>query len=146
MKRILAFTATALLFAACSSTPKATPTPPETETGLKVGVTVKDFAMSLDKSSIAAGKITFAVKNDGPTVHEFVIFKSDPDPASMPLESGSTDVDEEGAGVKHISEIEDIAAGATQSLEQSLDAGKYVLLCNLPGHYKLGMYTGLTVT
>jgi uncharacterized cupredoxin-like copper-binding protein len=48
--------------------------------------------------------------------------------------------------VKHIDEVEDIAAGSTQSLEVSLGSGSYVVVCNLPRHYKLGMHAPLTVS
>ncbi len=56
------------------------------------------------------------------------------------------DVDEEGEGVTHIDEVEDIAGGSSESLTVKLDAGKYVLICNLPSHYEQGMHTGFTVT
>jgi uncharacterized cupredoxin-like copper-binding protein len=55
-------------------------------------------------------------------------------------------VDESGAGVEHIDEIEDIQPNSTQKLEVDLEAGKYVLICNLPGHYQQGMHVGLTVS
>ena len=33
-----------------------------------------------------------------------------------------------------------------QSLDVSLKAGSYVIICNLPGHYASGMHTAFTVT
>lgn len=57
------------------------------------------------------------------------------------------DVDEAGdPGIELIGEIEDIEGGTSQSLTLGLDAGSYVLICNLPGHYGLGMYTAFTVS
>ena len=44
------------------------------------------------------------------------------------------------------SEIEDIEAGSNESLTVTLDAGNYVFICNLPGHYAQGMHTGFTVS
>ena len=32
-----------------------------------------------------------------------------------------------------------------KTLDVVLKPGKYVLLCNLPGHYKSGQYTGISV-
>ena len=33
-----------------------------------------------------------------------------------------------------------------QPLTLTLEEGQYVIICNLPGHYEQGMYTGLKVT
>jgi uncharacterized cupredoxin-like copper-binding protein len=62
-------------------------------------------------------------------------------------------VDEEGEGVELIDEIEDIAVGDTPMLTVSLDAGNYVLICNIVEdegdetivHYQQGMRTAFTV-
>ena len=115
----------------------------------KPGVTEKDFAIALDSSSGKAGEITFSVKNEGPSVHEFVVFKTDLAPDQLPLtkdENGIDIVDEEGTGVEHIDEIEDIAVGSTQELKVTLQAGNYVLICNLPAHYQQGMHAAFSVT
>jgi hypothetical protein len=39
-----------------------------------------------------------------------------------------------------------IVAGATGWTTQSLEPGRYELVCNLPGHYASGMYNELDVT
>lgn len=114
----------------------------------KVGATEKDLSISLDKTSVAAGSVTFEVHNEGPSTHEFVVFKTDLDPDKLPTttENGAEIVDEEGQGVTHVDEIEDIESGTTQTLKVDLQAGSYVLICNLPGHYQGGMHVGLTVS
>jgi uncharacterized cupredoxin-like copper-binding protein len=109
-----------------------------------VNATEKDFAIALDPSTAGSGQVSFQITNEGPSVHEFVVFKTDLAPDALPLNEDG-DVDEEGKGVKHIDEVEDIAAGSTQSLEASLDPGSYVVICNLPGHYKLGMHAPFSV-
>lgn len=114
-----------------------------------VGATTKDFSITLDKASAKVGEVTFSVKNDGPSVHEFVVFKTDLAPDQLPLTKDENDidiVDEEGEGVTHVDEIEDIAVGSTQELKVTLDAGSYVLICNLPAHYQQGMRAALTVS
>jgi uncharacterized cupredoxin-like copper-binding protein len=113
----------------------------------KDGATEKDFSITLDESSVAAGSVTFDVTNEGPSTHEFVVFKTDLDPGALPTkeENGVQIVDEAGAGVTHIDEIEDIEKGTTKTLKVDLQAGHYVLLCNLPAHYQSGMHVGLTV-
>jgi uncharacterized cupredoxin-like copper-binding protein len=111
--------------------------------GATVTATEKDFAIALDSSQAGAGAVTFSITNDGPSVHEFVVFKTDLAPDQLPLANGS--VDEEGQGVEHIDEVEDIAVGSTQTLNVNLDAGKYVVICNIAGHYAAGMHAPLTI-
>ena len=108
-----------------------------------VGVTEQDFSISVSSSSAAAGDVTFAITNNGPSAHEFVIIASDEDPASFEVGDDGT-VPEESLDV--VDEQEDIAPGTTPILTTSLDAGSYVFICNLPGHYQQGMHAGFTVT
>jgi uncharacterized cupredoxin-like copper-binding protein len=108
-----------------------------------INATEKDFSITLDSSEAPAGTVKFTINNTGPSVHEFVVFKTDLAPDKLPLVSGA--VDEEGEGVTHIDEVEDIAVDATETLSVSLEAGKYVVICNVPGHYVAGMHAPLTV-
>src|SRR3954466_9858386 len=110
-----------------------------------VGATEKDFAITLDTSTTSAGSVTFDIANQGPSTHEFVVFKTDLAPDALPTSSDGT-VDEKGKGVEHIDEVEDIAAGSNETLTTNLDAGSYVVICNLPGHYQQGMHAALTVS
>ncbi|MFI5123278.1 MAG: plastocyanin/azurin family copper-binding protein [Vicinamibacteria bacterium] len=41
--------------------------------------------------------------------------------------------------------MSEVAGGADGTVTLDLDAGKYVIFCNLPGHYSSGMYGSLTV-
>ena len=51
-----------------------------------------------------------------------------------------------------VDEIEDIPVGQTQELTVTLEAGRYVLLCNIysadenEAHYQMGMRIGFEVT
>ena len=148
---------TLLLLAACSSdTPAASsssaatsgssPSPcgEITPAGGEIAVTEMDFAIEPSPTSAPAGKVAFDIQNEGPQTHEFVVFKTDLDPADLPTNADGT-VDEEGQGVKHIDEVEDIAACTSESLAVNLAAGNYVLICNLPGHYASGMHTAFTI-
>ena len=110
-----------------------------------IGATEVDFSITLDESSAAAGELTFDVSNDAEQTHEFVIFKTDLAEDAMPTDDDGN-VDEEGEGVELIDEIEDVEAGSTQSLTVTLDAGNYVFICNLPGHYAQGMHTSFTAS
>jgi len=139
-----------------TGTPGATATTGPTATSPAAGtttvnVTLQEFSILPDVSSAAAGDITFSVTNDGPDeVHEFVVIKTDLAPDALPTDADGV-VDEEGAGLTVIDEIEDMAVGATEDLTVTLAAGNYALICNIfdeetnDAHYQMGMYTAFTV-
>jgi uncharacterized cupredoxin-like copper-binding protein len=91
------------------------------------------------------------VTNDGPDdVHEFVIVQTDLEPGDLPTDEHGA-VDESGEGVTVIDEIEDLPVGETQEVTVDLEAGNYVLICNIysadenEAHYAEGMRTAFTV-
>ena len=112
--------------------------------GTAINVVQKDFAITVNKAQASEGQITFDVKNEGPSTHEFVVFETDAAADALPLDASK--VDEEAKEVTHIDEIADIGAGESKQLTVKLASGEYVLICNLPGHYGLGMRTGFEVS
>ena len=117
-----------------------------------VEVTIQEWAVVLAAASAPAGDITFAVTNEGPEdIHEFVVIKTDLEAAELPTDADGV-VDEAEDGMEVIDEIEDLAVGANQSLSVALEAGSYVLLCNIwdegegEAHYQMGMRTAFSVT
>jgi uncharacterized cupredoxin-like copper-binding protein len=108
-----------------------------------VDVTLEDFTISLDEASAPAGEVTFNVENKGPSTHEFVVIQTDLAPDALPTDD-TGDVSEDD--LAPLDEIEDIEDGATPDLTVELEAGDYVLICNIPGHYRQGMYAAFTAT
>lgn len=109
-------------------------------TATSVGVKLKEFSIVPSVKTAKAGKVTFVVKNTGKLEHEMLVMKTNLAPAKLPLNAKGR-VPEKGA----VGEIGDIAPGQTKKKTFALTAGKYVLLCNLPGHYKAGQYSGFVV-
>jgi uncharacterized cupredoxin-like copper-binding protein len=116
-----------------------------------VDVSLEEFAVSTSESSTFPATTTFDVTNQGPNeTHEFVIIKTDLGPTQLPTDDTGA-VDENGAGIDVIGEIEDIPVGESESLEVDLEAGNYVFICNIydqstqMSHYQEGMRTGFTV-
>jgi len=113
----------------------------------KVDVSLKTYSITLSSPTAKAGEITFHVTNDATDlVHEFVIFKTDLPEDQLPL-NAEGNVDEEGAGVTHIDEVEDVEMGKSKDLVVTLEPGNYVLICNtaLNNHYKHGMHVAFVV-
>jgi uncharacterized cupredoxin-like copper-binding protein len=111
--------------------------------GATVEVTLADFSVAADPASAAAGTVTFNVANDGAMEHELVVIKTDLAPDALPLNDAGSEVNEDELDVS--GEVEAIPAGETKSGEIELTAGKYVLICNVAGHYQAGMRTAFEV-
>ncbi|HEU4528577.1 MAG TPA: hypothetical protein VFT80_11690 [Actinomycetota bacterium] len=119
--------------------------------GETVDVTLQEFAIAADPTSVGAGEVTFDTTNDGPDdPHELVVFRSDLAPDALPTQENGA-VDESGEGVELIDEIEEFPVGETQSMTLDLEAGNYVLVCNIydededEAHYQEGMRLAFTV-
>ena len=125
----------------------ATPSP----AGTTVDVTLQEWSVNPAQSSAPAGAITFNVTNNGPAdIHEFVVIKTDLAPLELPTDETGTVV-EGGEGMEVKDEIEDIEVGASADLTVQLDAGAYLLICNIysedeqEAHYQMGMVAPFTV-
>ena len=117
-----------------------------------IDVTLQEWSVVPSAASAPAGDVTFAVTNDGPDdIHEFVVLKTDLDPADLPTDEHGA-VTEDGEGIEVVDEIEDIPVGESAELTVTLDAGSYVVLCNIydesedEAHYQMGMRTAFEVT
>jgi Copper binding proteins, plastocyanin/azurin family. len=101
-------------------------------------------------SVVAAGKVSFEVLNAGMMIHELVV---------LPLPQGGVGTRAVGSNGR-VSEAgslgeasrscgegagDGIAPGAASWVTLDLAPGRYELICNLPGHYAMGMFTELDV-
>lgn len=118
--------------------------------GSTVSVKLTEYSITAEKSSAKAGEVTFELQNIGGFVHEFVVIKTDLPITELPTADDGS-VNEEGTGIQVVDEVEDIPTGEKETLKVNLEAGKYVLVCNVVeesqgSHYKHGMRTAFTVT
>ncbi len=116
-----------------------------------VSVSLTEWAVSPDKTVVDSGPVSFTVTNDGPSDnHEFVVIKTDLAPDSLPVDANGN-VDENGAGITIIGEIEGLGVGESARATFDLASGKYVLICNLwdageqEAHYTMGMRAAFEV-
>lgn len=112
--------------------------------GAIISVTENDFSIMTDKQSAPAGQVQFNVQNNGPSVHEFMLYRTDLAPDQLPQDS-TTAVVQEGPGVVNVAMTDNIAPNGNTTLTAQLTPGRYVLACNLPTHYQLGMRMGFSV-
>ena len=125
-------------------TPEPTPTPaPGTSTpaAATVDVGLEEFAVNPAQDTADAGTLTFRVSNDGAVNHRFLVIKTDLAPDALP--TVASQVDE--AQVDVVASIPEFSAGETKEVSVDLEASSYVLICNISGHYDLGMRAAFTV-
>ena len=116
-----------------------------TPRGTPVDVLLKDFEVRQDAAVVPAGTVSFRIRNQGPTSHEFILVRTDRAPDKLPLQRDGLTVNEEGPGVDLLDEAEALDIDDRQTLVLDLAPGHYVMYCNLEGHYLGGMYAALTV-
>ena len=104
-----------------------------------VRVQLKEFKVIPSVKSAQRGKVTFVVRNAGKVDHDFVVLRTNLAPGKLPVV---------GARAKEVGRrgrIPVFSPGKTRRLTLDLKPGKYVLICNVPGHYKAGMFVGFRV-
>ena len=110
------------------------------ETKTLVTVRLKEFKVLPAPLAAKRGVVAFSVKNVGKIDHELVVLKTNVAPAKLAVKSGKA------VEVGKVGRVGPIKPGASRTLTLTLRAGRYVLLCNLPGHYQGGQRTGFAVT
>jgi uncharacterized cupredoxin-like copper-binding protein len=140
-----------------TDTTEATEAQEETESGTAAaggeggGATLEikmgDYFFDPKNATAQPGATTIEAPNEGKLEHELVVFKTDLNAADLPTDSdGNVDEEQiEQGGGEEEGEIEDVEPGESKSDEFDLPPGKYVMFCNLPGHYERGMYGTITV-
>jgi len=123
-----------LLLASCGG-----PKGPET-----LAANLTDTSIQVSATTLPAGTINFHIANASTSeLHEFVIIRTDLNADQLPV-AADGNVDEEK--LSSPGEKGDIAAGQVGDLTLALPAGRYMFICNQPGHFKAGMHTVFNVT
>jgi uncharacterized cupredoxin-like copper-binding protein len=102
----------------------------------------RDFAISAPKA-IRSGDAVLRVHNKGPDDHELIVVRAGQ--AGLPLRTDGLTVDEEALERSEAGVLEPGEPGTVRDLHLHLAPGRYVLLCNMSGHYLGGMHKVLVV-
>jgi uncharacterized cupredoxin-like copper-binding protein len=125
----------ATLIASCGGAPEAAPTDSQ------VVAEMSDYKITVNVPSAKAGKIKIGVRNLAAMEHSFEVIKTDLPQDKLPVDGASAKAKEDGK----VGEIKSLPAGKSGAVTLDLQPGKYVFICNVAGHYQLGMHTGFTV-
>jgi uncharacterized cupredoxin-like copper-binding protein len=104
-----------------------------------VKVTMKEWGFARTPVKVRAGKVTLLVKNIGHLDHEFLVLKTKTAASKLPVKGTTAVV----TGL--VGKLKQFKPGLTKTLTLTLKPGHYVLICNLPAHYKAGQHVDFTV-
>ena len=111
-------------------------------TARDITVTMTDKEIALSEANVPVGLVTFTVVNKGTTVHSLVILRTYLTHDKIPADPSDASKVQETGGIAATGQL---AVGTSKQLSRQLAAGQYVLVCNEPAHYIVGMHTALVV-
>jgi uncharacterized cupredoxin-like copper-binding protein len=135
---LLASTVGAVAWGASQSSAAVAPFP-------SVTATESDFTIHLSTARVVAGPLALVVNNRGPSAHELVVFRTSLASNQLPLDAAGDITENSPEIVKVADSGASIPPGQSRTLYTVLRPGTYVFVCNLPGHYRLGMRAALVV-
>lgn len=99
----------------------------------------------LTPSTAPAGRMTFDITNTSRTQeHEMLLIRlPDNSDDPLPYDQGRQKVIENE--VDKLGDSGDLRPGMSRAVTVTLAAGRYLVMCNEPGHYEGGMWAWLTV-
>jgi uncharacterized cupredoxin-like copper-binding protein len=123
----------ALTIAACSAASETIPA------DVDVAVHMQDYKVLLSVATVKPGPVRLGIKNEGGMEHSFELIKTDLPFDQLP--TADAKAKEDGL----IKQVKSLGVGKVSVVTADLAAGKYVIICNIAGHYQLGMRAALTV-
>jgi uncharacterized cupredoxin-like copper-binding protein len=113
--------------------------------GQHLDVILRDFAIEPQRQVVRPGLTDFRAFNEGPTVHELILVRTDLAPDDLLLQADGLTAVEEAPTVEFMVADEGIDLDERGGFQAKLTPGKYVLYCNLEGHYLGKMHAALEV-
>lgn len=107
-----------------------------------VKVFQRDFHITTPEQ-LPAGDVVIKVTNRGPDDHEFFVVRAGR--SELPMRHDGLTVDEDAIKNRVAGNLEAGRSGAVRTLRVHLRPGRYVMFCNMSGHYLGGMDTDVVV-
>jgi hypothetical protein len=106
-----------------------------------IHVKERDFVIRAPRV-LQAGTVRFVVKNTGPVSHELILVRAPG--GRLPMRADGLTVDEDALEPVKLGALEPAGPG-TRDLTVRLKPGRYVMFCNMAGHFMSGMSIQLLV-
>ena len=109
-----------------------------------INVSMSEFALNISPTTVSSGEVVFKVSNSGMLGHDFLLVSTAESPESLPYNEENAQIIEEQVTV--VSSIRELQKGETAEITANLSPGKYMLICNIAGHFSSGMHLIIDVT
>jgi uncharacterized cupredoxin-like copper-binding protein len=109
-----------------------------------VAVELSEWVVEPAKLQVPNGKVVFTAINNGTVEHELIVLETDLAPNALVISGEQVDVAASGTIVASIQK-EQLGPGFNADLTLELEAGNYVLFCNIPNHYESGQAASFRV-
>jgi uncharacterized cupredoxin-like copper-binding protein len=107
-------------------------------------ISERDFKITASSYQLRAGEVDLSVTNRGPDAHELLVVRETD--AGLPMSKDAQRVDEDAIEDQTLGELEPGQPGGVRHMRVNLRPGRYLLLCNMAGHYLGGMHAELVVS
>ena len=106
---------------------------------------IKHMRLLVSPRTVKAGEVVFHIKNISKNLtHEVLVIKPPAKLSEMPYSRKQNRLIE--SRIDKLADSGGQKPGQSYIMKVDLKPGKYLLICNQPGHYRAGMHTWLTVT
>ena len=112
--------------------------------GMKADMKMAKMGININPKTVTHGYVKFDVTNLASNlVHEVLIARITDENQLLPFDQSRNKVDVES--LQTLGSVSEIEPSKTASLTLDLKPGKYILYCNIAGHYMAGMWTVVEV-
>jgi FtsP/CotA-like multicopper oxidase with cupredoxin domain len=122
---------------ACADGRRASPS-----AGHRLVIRERDFRITAP-SHVRAGRVLVQVTNEGPDDHELLIVRWSAGPVGLPLRPDGITINEEA--LRPAVSLDPAPPGERRTVAVHLRRGRYVIFCNMAGHFMAGMSTVIEV-
>jgi len=112
--------------------------------GMHGDMNLAKMGIGINRKAVNRGKVRFDIVNLASTlVHEVIVARVTDENEILTYDAAKGKVDEET--IQTLGQIAEIDPNKSASMTLELKPGKYILYCNVPGHYMAGMWTVIEV-
>lgn len=108
-----------------------------------VQITERDFTIR-GPHELRAGLVRFVVTNQGPVSHELIVVRAAH--GRLPMRKDGFTIAEGALESRTVGALGPAGPGSRRNLDVRLRPGRYVLFCNMAGHYMSGMSWAIRVS
>lgn len=112
--------------------------------GMGGDMSMAKMGINVSPNKVRPGPVTFKVTNlASKIVHEMIVARLPDGTEKLPYDEAAMMVQEKS--LQAFGSVNEIDPSRSAALTLTLKPGKYMLYCNLPGHYMAGMWTVIDV-